>query len=108
MLTYYASPNVNPALRCGALSKGLFAFWSCCADGHLLLYCLCCLQGHVVVSGAAHSDEMCNLYLMLYGQLPIFMWCMDGSEWVEVSLPALHSTHTLSSCEINDMNTTLV
>lgn len=40
--------------------------------------------GHVVVSGAAHSDEMCNLYLMLYGQLPIFMWCMDGSEWVEL------------------------
>jgi hypothetical protein len=51
---------------------------------------------------------MCNLYLMLYGQLPIFMWCMDGSEWVEVSLPALHSTHTLSSCEINDVSTTLV
>jgi peptidylamidoglycolate lyase len=24
---------------------------------------------------------MCNLYLMLYGELPFFMWCVDGQGW---------------------------
>ncbi|EFN58531.1 hypothetical protein CHLNCDRAFT_34137 [Chlorella variabilis] len=39
---------------------------------------------HEVHAGATHSDEMCNLYLMLYSHLPVFMWCMDGREWLEV------------------------
>lgn len=28
-----------------------------------------------VNAGATHNDEMCNLYLMLYSQLPYFMAC---------------------------------
>jgi hypothetical protein len=42
------------------------------------------LQDHAVHAGATHADEMCNLYLMLYSQLPVFSWCLDGREWVEV------------------------
>lgn len=34
-------------------------------------------------AGHTSSDEMCNLYLMLYSELPFFMWCVDGGEWVE-------------------------
>ena len=35
-----------------------------------------------VKAGATHNDEMCNLYLMLYSQLPYFMACY-GSPQVE-------------------------
>ena len=35
-----------------------------------------------VNAGATHNDEMCNLYLMLYSQLPFFMACY-GSPQVE-------------------------
>lgn len=35
-----------------------------------------------VNAGATHNDEMCNLYLMLYSQLPYFMACY-GSPQVE-------------------------
>lgn len=28
-------------------------------------------------AGHTSSDEMCNLYLMLYSRLPFFMWCLD-------------------------------
>ena len=35
-----------------------------------------------VNAGATHNDEMCNLYLMLYSQLPYFMACY-GSPQIE-------------------------
>jgi hypothetical protein len=38
VLTYYASPNVNPALRCGALCKGLFVPFGPAA---LMVTCCC-------------------------------------------------------------------
>ena len=33
-----------------------------------------------VNAGATHNDEMCNLYLMLYSQLPFFMACYGSSQ----------------------------
>lgn len=39
-------------------------------------------QTQPVNAGATHNDEMCNLYLMLYSQLPYFMSCY-GSPQVE-------------------------
>lgn len=41
-------------------------------------------QGHAVHAGHTSSDEMCNLYLMLYSHLPFFMWCFDGHPAAEV------------------------
>ena len=42
------------------------------------------LQTHTVHAGHTSTDEMCNLYMMTYSQLPVFIWCMDNSEWSEV------------------------
>ncbi len=39
-------------------------------------------QTRPVNAGATHHDEMCNLYLMLYSQLPYFMSCY-GSPQIE-------------------------
>lgn len=36
-----------------------------------------------VNAGHTSADEMCNLYLMLYSEAPFFMWCLDGTEWVQ-------------------------
>jgi len=36
----------------------------------------------IVRAGHTSSDEMCNFYLMLYSELPFFMWCVDNSEWI--------------------------
>ncbi len=36
------------------------------------------------MSGHSAADEMCNLYLMLYSQLPYFGWCLDNQTVVEV------------------------
>ncbi|KAL4442992.1 hypothetical protein ABPG77_008483 [Micractinium sp. CCAP 211/92] len=44
-------------------------------------------MGHAVHAGHTSSDEMCNLYLMLYSHLPFFMWCFDGHPAAEVSGP---------------------
>ena len=33
-----------------------------------------------VYAGATHNDEMCNLYLMLYSQLPFFMACYGSPQ----------------------------
>lgn len=41
-------------------------------------------QDHTVVAGHTAADEMCNLYLMLYSQLPYFGWCLDNQTVVEV------------------------
>jgi hypothetical protein len=27
---------------------------------------------------------MCNLYLMLYSELPVTAWCVDSNEWVDI------------------------
>ena len=35
-----------------------------------------------VHAGHTSSDEMCNFYLMVYSELPFFMWCVDGNEWI--------------------------
>ncbi|KAL4457726.1 hypothetical protein ABPG75_012591 [Micractinium tetrahymenae] len=40
-----------------------------------------------VHAGHTSSDEMCNLYLMLYSHLPYFMWCLDKYPAAEVSGP---------------------
>lgn len=37
------------------------------------------------MAGHTASDEMCNLYLMLYSQLPFFWWCLDSHAVSEVS-----------------------
>lgn len=37
-------------------------------------------QTKPVNAGATHNDEMCNLYLMLYSQLPYFMSCYGVSQ----------------------------
>ena len=37
-------------------------------------------QTKPVNAGATHNDEMCNLYLMLYAQLPYFMSCYGVSQ----------------------------
>ncbi|KAI7845909.1 hypothetical protein COHA_000641, partial [Chlorella ohadii] len=42
---------------------------------------------HTVVSGHSAADEMCNLYLMLYSQLPYFGWCLDNQTVVEMLGP---------------------
>lgn len=39
-------------------------------------------QTRPVKAGSTHNDEMCNLYLMLYSQLPYFMSCY-GSPQIE-------------------------
>jgi hypothetical protein len=44
-------------------------------------------QVHPVRAGHTHADEMCNEYLMVYSQLPTFMWCLDGRPWLEVRAP---------------------
>lgn len=36
---------------------------------------------HPVMAGSTHGDEMCNLYLMMYSELPHFGWCANGAEW---------------------------
>lgn len=50
--------------------------------------------GHTVHAGHTSSDEMCNLYMMLYSHLPFFMWCLDGYPGITVRrmycLPVLH------------------
>lgn len=38
------------------------------------------------MSGHTAADEMCNLYMMLYSQLPYFGWCLDNHTVVEVRL----------------------
>lgn len=35
-----------------------------------------------VAAGHTSSDEMCNLYLMVYGELPHFAWCVHDSTWI--------------------------
>ncbi|PSC71645.1 peptidyl-glycine alpha-amidating monooxygenase [Micractinium conductrix] len=40
-----------------------------------------------VQAGHTSSHEMCNLYLMLYSHLPVFMWCLDSQPWAELSAP---------------------
>lgn len=40
-----------------------------------------------VTAGHTAAHEMCNLYLMLYGELPYFMWCVDNGEWIEPAGP---------------------
>ena len=42
------------------------------------------LMTHPVSSGHSSAHEMCNLYLMLYGELPYFMWCVDSDAWIQV------------------------
>jgi peptidylamidoglycolate lyase len=34
-------------------------------------------------AGHGASAEMCNLYLMLRGELPFFMWCVDDATWAQ-------------------------
>lgn len=41
-------------------------------------------QDRTVHAGHTSSDEMCNLYLMLYSHLPFFMWCLDRFPAAEV------------------------
>lgn len=37
-----------------------------------------------MLAGHSASDEMCNLYLMLYSHLPYFAWCLDNNNVAEV------------------------
>lgn len=32
----------------------------------------------MVRAGSTHSDEMCNLYMMMWSELPVFFNCYDG------------------------------
>ncbi len=54
-----------------------------------------------VNAGATHTDEMCNLYLMLYSQLPFFMACY-GSPQVDRhgmgGIPPAGRLEVLSAC----------
>ncbi len=54
-----------------------------------------------VNAGATHNDEMCNLYLMLYSQLPFFMACY-GSPQVDRhgmgGIPPAGRVEVLSAC----------
>lgn len=34
-------------------------------------------MSHAVRSGATHHDEMCNLYFMMWTELPIFITCFN-------------------------------
>lgn len=66
-------------------------------------------QTHPVNAGATHHDEMCNLYLMLYSQLPYFMSCY-GSPQIErhgtggipsessLEVPLLHAASSCCHC----------
>eukprot|EP00884_Botryococcus_braunii_P000484 jgi/Botrbrau1/10436/Bobra.0133s0043.1 len=33
---------------------------------------------HVVRAGSTHSDEMCNLYMMMWAEMPVYFNCYDG------------------------------
>lgn len=41
---------------------------------------------------------MCNLYLMLYSHLPVFMWCLDSQPWAEVGAACLPAACCMSAC----------
>ncbi len=53
---------------------------------HLDVTCLFNSTGETKAVGAGHThnDEMCNLYMMVYGKLPFFMYCVDRSPWMQV------------------------
>eukprot|EP00887_Chlorella_sp_A99_P001399 scaffold8.g1399.t1 len=44
-------------------------------------------EGAAVSAGHTSKNEMCNMYLMVYGQLPFFMWCVDNHEWIQLDGP---------------------
>ena len=33
------------------------------------------------------QDEMCNMYMMTYSELPVFMTCGNGQSWYQVDGP---------------------
>ena len=39
------------------------------------------------VTPTAMQDEMCNMYMMTYSELPVFMTCGNGQSWYQVDGP---------------------
>ena len=37
-----------------------------------------------ITSGQTTEHEMCNLYLLVYSEVPVIFWCIDREEWINV------------------------
>ena len=57
---------------------------------------------HAVRAGATHHDEMCNLYFMMWTELPIFLTCFNHVPAAERhgagAAPGLCSSRQLLLC----------
>jgi len=44
----------------------------------------------VTSAGSTHHDEMCNLYMMMWSELPVFMTCSGGGTWNDNAYVNMH------------------
>lgn len=44
----------------------------------------------VTSAGATHHDEMCNLYMMMWSELPVFMTCSGGGPFHNLPYVNIH------------------
>ena len=41
-------------------------------------------------AGSTHHDEMCNLYMMMWSELPVFLTCSGGGKWNSAPYTNMH------------------
>lgn len=44
----------------------------------------------VTSAGSTHHDEMCNMYMMMWSELPVFLTCGGGGPWNDAPYTNMH------------------
>ena len=51
-------------------------------------------RDEVTHAGATHHDEMCNLYMMMWSEMPVFMTCSGAGTWHNAPYTDIHGPGT--------------
>ena len=62
----------------------------------------------VTSAGSTHHDEMCNLYMMMWSELPVFLTCSGGGKWNSAPYTNMHGPGKRRSCLIQILVTVSV
>ena len=52
----------------------------------------------VTSAGSTHHDEMCNLYMMMWSELPVFLTCSGGGTWNDAPYINMHGPGECPHC----------
>ncbi len=53
----------------------------------------------VTSAGSTHHDEMCNLYMMMWSELPVFLTCSGGGTWNDAPYTNMHGPGKCPRCQ---------